>query len=80
MQEAAAEAFRSDDHNHTVIQVGAVLAEHLRNKVSVLHDKTDHEKETIASYSKSLKTLQKNLEHDSLQLFIDIVMHLIKAE
>jgi stage II sporulation protein P len=74
-KEAAAEAFRSDDHNHTVIQVGAVLAEHLRNKgISVLHDKTDHEKgDYNASYSKSLKTLQKRItEHDSLQLFIDI--------
>ena len=75
VQGGCSEAFRSDDHNHTVIQVGAVLAEHLRNKgISVLHDKTDHEKgDYNASYSKSLKTLQKRItEHDSLQLFIDI--------
>ncbi|HHY82159.1 MAG TPA: stage II sporulation protein P [Clostridiales bacterium] len=74
-KEASAEAFRSDDMNHTVVRVGEVLAQHLTSRgLAVLHDKTNHEASGYnASYSKSLKTLEKRMtEYESLQMFIDI--------
>jgi len=74
-KEASAEAFRSNDMNYTVVKVGEVLARQLTSKgIAVLHDKTNHEASGYnASYSKSLKTLEKRMaEHESLQMFIDI--------
>ncbi|HHU48172.1 MAG: stage II sporulation protein P [Caldicoprobacterales bacterium] len=74
-KEASAEAFRTDDLNHSIIKVGTALAKELTKRgIAVLHDKTNHEKGNYnASYSKSLKTLQKRMaEHDSLNMFIDV--------
>lgn len=74
-KEAFAEPFRTDDLTHSVIKVGTTLSHQLSSRgIAVLHDQTNHEKEDYnASYSKSLKTLQKRMdEHDSLNLFIDI--------
>lgn len=73
--EAAREAFRSNDFNHTVIDVGRVFAGHLTSMgIPVIHDTTDHEgNDYNGSYSKSLQTLKTRInEHESLQMFIDI--------
>ena len=74
-KEASSEPFRTDDHNYSVMKAGMTLSQQLTNKgIAVLHDKTNHEKEGYnASYSKSLKTLNKRMEEqDSLQMFIDV--------
>ena len=74
-KEVAREAFRSNDFNHTVVDVGRVFTDHLISMgIPTIHDTTDHEgNDYNASYSKSLKTLEKRIkDHDSLQVFIDI--------
>ena len=46
-KEASAEAFRTDDLNHSIIKVGTALAKELTKRgIAVLHDKTNHEKGT----------------------------------
>jgi stage II sporulation protein P len=74
-KEASAEAFRTDDLNYSVIQVGTMLAKELSDRgIATLHDKTNHEQGNYnASYSKSLQTLKQLMtEHNSLNMFIDI--------
>ncbi len=71
----AAEAFRSNDLNHTVVKVGEVLTGHLKSKgIPTLHDPTEHEQGNYtASYERSLETIVKQMRaHESLQIFLDI--------
>jgi stage II sporulation protein P len=70
-----AEAFRSNDLDHTVVKVGEVLTEHLnRLGLPSLHDRTEHEQKNFAgSYARSLETLKRQMAaHASLQIFLDI--------
>jgi len=74
-KEAYAEAFRSDDLSHTVINVAGVLARQLEKRgIPVLHDPTEHEQNDYnSSYERSLQTIKKQqAAHDSLKVFIDI--------
>lgn len=71
----AVEAFRSDDFDYTVINVGRILAENLRSKgIATLHDKTEHEKNDFnSSYSRSLTTMKERMkEYSSIKITIDI--------
>jgi len=56
----AIETWRTEDQEHSVVKVGAALAEELRNKgFNVIHDTTDHELEDLnQAYIRSLETLQ----------------------
>lgn len=56
----ALEAWRTDDNNHNVVQLGAMLADELRKLgYNVIHDTTDHEQNSLDdSYVRSLKTLE----------------------
>ena len=56
----AVETWRTEDAEHSVVRLGAVLAELLRAKgYEVIHDRTDHEQQDInQSYLRSLHTLE----------------------
>ena len=68
----AIETWRTSDENHSVVRVGAVLAEELRkNGCNVIHDTTDHELEDINnSYVRSLETLESY--NQTFDLCIDL--------
>lgn len=71
----AAEAFRSNDLDHTVVKVGEVLTDHLnRLGIPTIHDRTEHEQRNFSgSYARSLETLKRQMaDHESLQIFLDI--------
>jgi len=75
-QYEAIAAFRSSDLNHTVVSVGAVLAENLEKRgIPVVHDRTNHEQYSWKDglYPRSLETIKKNMEkYSSLKIFLDI--------
>lgn len=56
----AVETWRTEDTQHSVVRLGAMLAEELRLKgYNVIHDVTDHEQDSINdSYVRSLNTLE----------------------
>ena len=56
----AVETWRTEDAQHSVVRLGAMLAEELRLKgYNVIHDTTDHEQDSINdAYVRSLKTLE----------------------
>lgn len=62
---AALEAWRTDDTQHNVVQLGRALAQALREKgYIVIHDTTDHEQDSLDdSYVRSLETLESYEEH-----------------
>lgn len=62
---AALEAWRTDDTEHNVVQLGRALAQALREKgYTVIHDTTDHEQDSLDnSYVRSLETLESYSEH-----------------
>jgi len=68
----AIETWRTSDENHSVVRVGAALAEALRSKgCTVIHDTTDHELDDINnSYVRSLETLSSYQQ--SFDLCIDL--------
>lgn len=68
----ALEAWRTLDEEHSVVRVGASLADHLRScGYTVIHDTTDHELDSLNdSYVRSLKTLESY--KDSFDLCIDL--------
>lgn len=68
----ALEAWRTDDEQHSVVRVGAALADELSRLGNfVMHDTTDHEQENIdLAYVRSLETLE------SYSLNFDLVIDL----
>lgn len=56
----ALEAWRTADADHSVLRVGAALADSLRGLgFEVIHDTTDHENDALSTaYTRSLKTLE----------------------
>ncbi len=68
--------WRTTDNKYNVVRVGEELARQLSffHGIAVLHDVTDHEYPKLGtSYSRSLKTLQKNMaENKDLKLLIDL--------
>ena len=68
----AVETWRTEDENHSVVRLGALLAEELRRfGYDVIHDTTDHEQDSINdSYVRSLATLESYAE--SFDLCIDL--------
>ena len=67
------EKWRTEDTNHSVVRVGAELAEHLRALgVETVHDTTDHEPPKLGTaYERSLQTLQKYAD-TPFDLYIDL--------
>lgn len=68
----AIETWRTIDPTHSVVRVGAALAEALRMRgFSVVHDVTDHEQDDLSSaYVRSLETLESYSER--FDLYIDL--------
>lgn len=71
-QYIAIEAWRTNDHDHSVVRVGKELAEQLENfGFDVVHDTTDHElNELGTAYTRSLKTLESYQR--KFDLYIDL--------
>lgn len=71
-QYVAIEAWRTTDHDHSVVRVGSELATLLRERgFEVVHDTTDHEQNDLkTAYTRSLATLEG---YDrSFDLYIDL--------
>lgn len=71
-QYIAIEAWRTTDYSHSVVRVGAELAQLLQTRgFEVTHDVTDHEKDELkTAYTRSLETLRS---YDaSFDLYIDL--------
>lgn len=70
---AELEQWRTDDNSHNVVRVGEELAARLtRLGFEVVHDKTDHEGDDLATaYSRSLETLEK-YDTSEFDLLIDL--------
>lgn len=68
----AIEAWRTNDHDHSVVRVGAELTSLLREYgFEVVHDTTDHElNELGTAYTRSLETLQSYPQ--PFDLYIDL--------
>jgi stage II sporulation protein P len=68
----AVEAWRTTDEAHSIVRVGAELAEHLRALgVEVVHDATDHEQNDLSTaYLRSEETLTSYKE--PFDLYIDL--------
>lgn len=68
----AIEAWRTNDHDHSVVRVGKELAVLLRERgFDVTHDTTDHEQDELGTaYTRSLTTLQSYTE--PFDLYIDL--------
>ena len=64
----AIESWRTYDDAHSVVRLGALLAEELRLKgYDVIHDTTDHEQDSLSdSYVRSLHTLESYTEEFDL--------------
>lgn len=64
----AIESWRTYDDAHSVVRLGALLAEELRMKgYDVVHDTTDHEQDSLSdSYVRSLHTLESYTEEFDL--------------
>ena len=64
----AVETWRTEDEEHSVVRLGALLAEELRRcGYEVIHDTTDHEQDSINnSYVRSLHTLEGYAEEFDL--------------
>lgn len=68
----AIEAWRTNDHDHSVVRVGQELAELLRMRgFDVVHDTTDHEQHELGTaYTRSLQTLESY--ERKFDLYIDL--------
>lgn len=68
----AIETWRTVDHEHSIVRVGAALAEELSQRgFHVVHDITDHELDNLSnSYVRSLETLESYVEN--FDLYIDL--------
>lgn len=68
----AIETWRTEDREHSVVRVGALLAQELRNLgFNVVHDITDHELDDLNNaYVRSLETLEAY--HEKFDLYIDL--------
>lgn len=64
----AVETWRTEDAQHSVVRLGAMLAEEMRLKGhQVIHDATDHEQNSLSdSYVRSLQTLENYTEEFDL--------------
>ncbi len=65
---------RSNDENRNIVRVGTEISNYLTELgYTVIHDKTIHDDNYNASYSKSRKTVEKHLkEHPEIQIVLDI--------
>ena len=71
-QYVAIEAWRTNDHDHSIVRVGKELAELLESRgFEVVHDTTDHEQDDLGTaYTRSLETLQNY--NEPFDLYIDL--------
>lgn len=71
----AVEAYRSNELEFTVVRVGEILANYLRERgISVLHDATEHEQGDFSTaYVRSLETIKnRKKDYPTLEIFLDI--------
>lgn len=71
----AVEAYRSNELEFTVVRVGEVLTNHLRERgIPVLHDTTEHEQGDFSTaYVRSLETIKNRIkDYPTLNIFLDI--------
>ena len=67
-------ATRTTDNNLNVVAVGEKIAEQLRAAgIGVIHDTTVHDASYNGSYSRSIETMEKNLEqYPTIQVTLDV--------